>query len=179
MQQGANFIGEVFRRSEAGYEAARRATCRNERLPDRYPDIIVQATSEADVIAAVRLANANGWSVGVRSGGHSWSCNHVRDGGMLLDVSRLDAVTIDRAAILAARGGKRRAGNLLRIEAPRWMLRRVPPDRQCAGHGFGLKMIAEAGLIPKVGAPACGLALRFSEIGVLIHSEPPRCPRSS
>ena len=24
MQQGANFIGEVFRRSEAGYEAARR-----------------------------------------------------------------------------------------------------------------------------------------------------------
>ena len=47
---------ESFRREDAGYEAARRATCRNAHLPDRYPDIIVQAATEADVVAAVRLA---------------------------------------------------------------------------------------------------------------------------
>ena len=58
MQQPANFIGEVFRRGDAGYEAARRATCRNVNLPDRYPDIIVQATNEKDVVAAVQFANA-------------------------------------------------------------------------------------------------------------------------
>ena len=45
MQQQANFIGKVFRRGDAGYEAARRLTCRNVDLPDRYPDIIVQAAN--------------------------------------------------------------------------------------------------------------------------------------
>ena len=29
MLQQANFIGKVFRRGDAGYEAARRLTCRN------------------------------------------------------------------------------------------------------------------------------------------------------
>ena len=49
------------------------------------------------------LANANSWAIATRSGGHSWSCNHVRDGGMLLDVSRLDAVTIDAREMRASR----------------------------------------------------------------------------
>jgi hypothetical protein len=53
MQQQANFIGKAFRRGDAGYEAARRVTCRNVDLPDRYPDIIVQAANEKDVVAAV------------------------------------------------------------------------------------------------------------------------------
>ena len=57
MQQPANFIGKVFRHGDADYEAARRASCRNINLPERYPDIIVQATNEKDVVAAVRLAN--------------------------------------------------------------------------------------------------------------------------
>ena len=48
MQQAGNFIGEAFRRGDSGYETARRASCRNARLPDRYPDIIVQATGEKD-----------------------------------------------------------------------------------------------------------------------------------
>jgi FAD/FMN-containing dehydrogenase len=41
------------------------------------------------------MAAANGWRVGIRSGGHSWSCNHVREGGMLLDLSRLNQVEVD------------------------------------------------------------------------------------
>ena len=86
---------DVFLPKDPGYEAARRATCRNAHLPDRYPDIIVQAANEADVVAAVRLAKANSWKVGVRSGGHSWSANHVRDGGMLLDLSELRDVVLD------------------------------------------------------------------------------------
>ena len=105
MQQPANFVGKVFRRSDQGalWRPAP-ASCRNVNLPDRYPDIIVQASNEKDVVAAVRLANANTWTIGARSGGHSWSCNHVRDGGMLLDVSRLNAVTIDAAEMRAMVG---------------------------------------------------------------------------
>jgi FAD/FMN-containing dehydrogenase len=96
--------GRAFARGDDGYEAARRATVWNQRLPDRFPDLVVQAETDADVVAAVRHANAAGLRVGIRSGGHSWAANHVRDGGMLLDVSRLDAVTIDADAHRAAVG---------------------------------------------------------------------------
>src|SRR5664280_359196 len=95
---------EVIRRGDQRYEQARKATCRNRHVPDRYPEVIVQATTEHEVAAAVRLAAANGWKVGIRSGGHSWSCNHVRAGGMLLDVSRLNQVTIDKTTMLATAG---------------------------------------------------------------------------
>jgi FAD/FMN-containing dehydrogenase len=33
--------------------------------------------------------------VSVRAGGHNWIGNHVRDGGMLLDLSRKSQVEID------------------------------------------------------------------------------------
>ena len=79
-----------FYRGTDGYEAARRATVWNSILPDRFPDVIMQACETKDVVAALRFARAHGYHVGVRSGGHSWNASHLRDGGMLLDVSRLD-----------------------------------------------------------------------------------------
>ncbi len=81
--------GRWLERGRPGYEEARRATVWNARVPDRYPDLVVQAASEADVQAAVRHAAAHGMRIGVCSGGHSWAANHVRDGGLLLDVSSL------------------------------------------------------------------------------------------
>jgi FAD/FMN-containing dehydrogenase len=95
-------VAHKFERGEDGYEDARRATCWNARTPDRYPDVIVQAMTEADVVAAVRAARERRMKIGVRSGGHSWAGNHVRDGGMLLDVSRLLAVEINAGAMTAS-----------------------------------------------------------------------------
>lgn len=85
----------VLRRGAPGYDAARRAAVVNARCPDRRPDAIVHARTEDDVIAAVRLARAQGWRIGVRSGGHSWAGSHLRDGGLLLDLSAMTACTID------------------------------------------------------------------------------------
>jgi FAD/FMN-containing dehydrogenase len=76
----------------------------NARIPDRYPDVIVQARDVYDVVAAVRWAKREGLRIGVRSGGHSWSGNHVRDGGLLLDVSKLNEVTIAKKAMQATTG---------------------------------------------------------------------------
>ncbi len=134
MQHAANFVGEVFRKGDSGYEAARRSTCRNAALPDRYPDIIVQATREEHVVAAIRLANGNGWRVAVRSGGHSWSCNHVRDGGMLLDVSRLNTVTIDRNAMRATVGPGCRGDQVNDLLAKQKLFF---PVGHCQGVGLG------------------------------------------
>ncbi|MCX6480741.1 MAG: FAD-binding oxidoreductase [Mycobacterium sp.] len=93
--------GRTLARHDAGYETARRDTVWRTNMPDRFPDRIVQASSVSDVVAAVRAAKAEGRQVGVRSGGHSWSANHVRDGGVLIDVSRLKGFTVDKSAMTA------------------------------------------------------------------------------
>ena len=93
--------GRTLVRDDAGYETARRDAVWRTNMPDRFPDRIVQANSVGDVVAAVRAAKAEGRQVAVRSGGHSWSANHVRDGGVLIDVSRLKAFTVDKSAMTA------------------------------------------------------------------------------
>jgi FAD/FMN-containing dehydrogenase len=130
----ASLAGKSFLRGDPSYEEARRASCRNQRLLERYPDLIVQAETEQQVVAAIRLANANGWRVGVRSGGHSWSCNHVRDGGMLLDVSRLDDVSIDRDAMRASVGPGARGNDVDKLLAKQKLFF---PVGHCQGVGLG------------------------------------------
>ncbi|MBL8793577.1 MAG: FAD-binding oxidoreductase [Planctomycetia bacterium] len=78
--------------------------------------MIVQANDVYDVIRAVKLARRENWRVAVRSGGHSWAGNHIRDGGMLLDVSRLDDARIDKHALRATAGpGCTGAGLAMRL----------------------------------------------------------------
>ena len=107
--------GRYFVKGDDGYEAARRATVWNARTPDRFPDVIVAARDTDDVLAAILYANTNGMRVGVRSGGHSWAGNHVRDGGLLLDVSRLDDCAVD-ADRMTAVVGPGKGGSVLAAE---------------------------------------------------------------
>ena len=92
---------QQFARGADGYEEARRAAVWNARTPPRHPDVIVLAASADDVVRAVRAARDAGQTIGVRSGGHSWAGNHVRDGGLLLDLSRMTEITIDAEAMTA------------------------------------------------------------------------------
>jgi FAD/FMN-containing dehydrogenase len=85
----------LLRRGDAGYEELRRRG-HNALKPERYPDVIVRPESEAEVVAAVRLAHAEGLRVKARSGGHSWTASSVRD-GMLIDLEALDEITVDPA----------------------------------------------------------------------------------
>jgi FAD/FMN-containing dehydrogenase len=103
----------TFARGEAGYEEARRGSSFNARLPDRFPEVIVQAEDVYDVVAAVKRAKRDGMRVTVKSGGHSWAANHLRDGGVLIDLSWLDEVRVDgkRAAV-----GPGKSGHELAIE---------------------------------------------------------------
>lgn len=83
-------------RGAGDYETTRQATVWNGRVPDRFPEVIVQARTVDDVAAAMRHAGERNLQVGIVSGGHSWSASHLRDGGLLLDVSRLDHCEINR-----------------------------------------------------------------------------------
>jgi FAD/FMN-containing dehydrogenase len=85
-------------RGGAGYEEARLDAVWHQRKPDRYPDGVVLATSEQDVVDAVLLAGERGLKVKARSGGHSWTASSVRDGGLLVDLSGVSEWDVDAAA---------------------------------------------------------------------------------
>jgi FAD/FMN-containing dehydrogenase len=149
----AEFRGRALRRGEDGYEEARRAAVWNARTPARHPDLILQAENEDDVVAAVRLARAEGMKVGVRSGGHSWAGNHVRDGGMLLDVSRLDAMTVDAGAMTATVGPGCRGNELLAELAEHDLFF---PAGHCPGVALGGYLLQGGfGWNGRVHGPAC------------------------
>ena len=110
----SELVGRTYYRGESGYEAARSAAVKNGRTPDRFPDVIVQAASDADVIAAVRLAKRNGLKIGIRSGGHSWAGVFLRDGGMLIDLAAMNSFTVDREACFGLALGPAPHGQELR-----------------------------------------------------------------
>jgi FAD/FMN-containing dehydrogenase len=87
--------GSVTRRGDHNYEPTRRSMLWNGWKPSRFPELIVRAASERDVVAAVTFARSRGLKVAVRAGGHSWCGSPLREGGMLLDLSRLREVAID------------------------------------------------------------------------------------
>ena len=87
--------GKIHFKGDSRYEALRQAASWNARKPNRYPNAIVLAESEADVIAAVKVARERGWQVTARSGGHSWSGSHTRDGALQVNLARMKQIDVD------------------------------------------------------------------------------------
>jgi FAD/FMN-containing dehydrogenase len=145
--------GRTLRRGEDGYEKARCDAVWNALTPQRFPDLIVLAEVEADLVEAVRLARGEGMAIGVRSGGHSWAGNHLRDGGMLLDVSRLDSVEIDAATRTAAVGPGARGNEVLAALAEQDLFF---PVGHCEGVALGGYLLQGGfGWNGRVHGPAC------------------------
>ncbi|TGY90036.1 FAD-binding oxidoreductase [Marinicauda algicola] len=96
--------GVTMRRRDKGFDSAVLSTSFSGRDPGRRPDVYIQANNACDVVAAVKLAREQGHKISLCSGGHSWAQNHLRDGGLLLDLSRLDTIEIDADARTARVG---------------------------------------------------------------------------
>src|SRR3954449_13422294 len=84
--------GALMLPGEAGYDEAR--TVWNGMI-DRRPAAIVQATGNADVIAAVNFAREAGLPVCVKGGGHSAAGNAVADDALMIDLSLMSSVHVD------------------------------------------------------------------------------------
>jgi hypothetical protein len=89
------FRGSVLEPADAEYEEARRVY---NAMIDRRPRLIAKCTDVADVIAAVRMSNANGLRVSVRGGGHNAAGLGVCDDGMVIDLSEINYVRVDPIA---------------------------------------------------------------------------------
>jgi FAD/FMN-containing dehydrogenase len=99
---GAAFGGDVLLPADAGYDAARSVW--NGAI-DRHPALIARCTSAADVAQAIGFARARGLEVSVRGGGHNYAGFAVCDGGLMIDLSRMNQVTVDPVARRAVCGG--------------------------------------------------------------------------
>ena len=84
--------GELVLPGDDDYEAAR--TVWNAAI-DRNPALIVRCLNAADVMTAVTFAREHHLVVSVRSGGHSPAGFGTNDGGMVIDLSPMKAITID------------------------------------------------------------------------------------
>ena len=84
--------GRLLFPNDDGYEAAR--TIWNAMI-DRHPAIIIQPENVDDIVAAVNFARDNGLLLCVKGGGHNIAGNAVCDGGLMVDLSGMNAVKID------------------------------------------------------------------------------------
>jgi FAD/FMN-containing dehydrogenase len=99
---GAGFTGRFVERGAADYEDARTARVFNARRPGRFPGAVLEAASEADVVAGVLLARERGWTVTVRSGGHSWAAWSLHDDALLIDLGRLQELELTAPGVAIA-----------------------------------------------------------------------------
>jgi FAD/FMN-containing dehydrogenase len=98
------FDGRIVYPSDAEFEDARVGRIFNGRRPDRMPRAVLFAASDADVVEGVLLARRNGWSVSIRSGGHSWAAWSVRDDALLIDLGLLRDIEFDEVTgVVSAR----------------------------------------------------------------------------
>ena len=98
-----HFRGELIRRGDAPYDAARRIW--NGAI-DRRPALIARCTGVADVRAAVGFARERELVVAVRGGGHNVAGTAVCDGGIVIDLSPMKGMWVDpRARVARAQPG--------------------------------------------------------------------------
>jgi FAD/FMN-containing dehydrogenase len=87
------FDGRVTAPGDAGYDQARKVFYGKW---DRRPAAIVRPTDAAEVAQVVGLARDTGLELAVRSGGHSLAGHSVAEGGIVLDLSKMTALEVDR-----------------------------------------------------------------------------------
>jgi FAD/FMN-containing dehydrogenase len=113
-----DLAGDVFAPDDPGYDEARAVF---NAMIDRRPAVIAQCVNEDDVVRAVRFSRELDLPVAVRGGGHSVAGMALNDGGLVVDLRHMRAVTIDPAAEAVRVAGGATMSDL---------------DRACQPHGL-------------------------------------------
>ncbi|MFD4976742.1 FAD-binding oxidoreductase [Streptomyces sp. NPDC058424] len=97
----AKLTGRIVRPDDPGYTDARLGW---DQLFSHYPLVIVFAQNTQDVVNALTWARQNDVALRIRSGRHSLEGWSNVDSGLVIDISELKSVHIDRAARVATVG---------------------------------------------------------------------------
>ena len=87
------FRGEILLPDDDGYNAARKIW---NGMFDRRPAIIARCVGTSDVISAVDFARNQNLLISVKGGGHNSAGNAVCDDGIMIDLSLMRRVNVDK-----------------------------------------------------------------------------------
>jgi len=88
----AAFKGPLLLAQDEDYDAVRRIW---DPAFDRRPALIARCANAQDVIQAVNFARSLGLRTGIRSGGHSHSGQSQPEGGLMIDMTPINDVSVD------------------------------------------------------------------------------------
>lgn len=125
----SGFNGQVYEAADAGYDEARQIWNASVR---KRPKVIARCSGVADVIAAINFGRASNMLTAVRGGGHNVGGRALCDDGLVIDLSRMKSVFVDKASGRVRVQGGATLGDL---------------DRE--SHVFGLAV--PCGIVPKTG----------------------------
>jgi FAD/FMN-containing dehydrogenase len=149
--------GPVLMPEDPRYDEARRVW--NARI-DRHPAAIAFVDGADDVAVALDYAARQGLAVAVRAGGHSPAGWSACDGGLVIDLRRLDAITIESDGSVTVGAGVIVADLIRRLDAQD----RALPVGTCAGVGIaGLTLGGGIGHLNGQFGLTCD-SLRWAEI---------------
>ncbi|MDN3558071.1 FAD-binding oxidoreductase [Halomonas maura] len=113
LRQG--FSGEILLPEAAGYDEARKLF---NAMIDRRPAIIAQCDDVEDVLAAVTYGRRLELEIAVRGGGHGVAGKALTEGGLVIDLRRMNGVSVDPDARTATVAGGATMSHLDRATQP-------------------------------------------------------------
>jgi len=97
----ANHAGRLLGPGEAGWNEALQIW---NGMAARIPALVAQSVSAADVAAVVRFARKHRLLLSVKGGGHHIAGTAIAERGLMLELARMNSVTVDPRARLATVG---------------------------------------------------------------------------
>jgi FAD/FMN-containing dehydrogenase len=94
----AGLKGGLLLAQDTGYDEARRVW--NGSI-DRHPALIARCASREDIVHAVQFASAHSLLTAVKGGGHSLSGQSTCEGGLMIDLTSMRHIEVDRTKHLA------------------------------------------------------------------------------
>lgn len=93
--------GEVFASDDPGYDEARGVF---NAMIDRRPYVVIRCADRSDIKRGIEFARDQGRLISMKAGGHSVSGKAVGDQAVMLDLSNMKDIHVDRDARIAVTG---------------------------------------------------------------------------